>query len=105
MIFSPSENGHHAGTIPAVPIPPSCPIASINKVLAPSLAAEIAAVHPPGPPPITITSHRSSTAILVFFRRILDCGVSPFTLRAGTAKAALSSPAFLRKSLLDVITN
>ena len=105
MIFSPSENGHHAGTIPAVPIPPSCPIASISKVLAPSRAAEIAAVHPAGPPPITITSHRSSTAILVFFKRILDCVVFPFTLRAGTAKAAEINPAFLRKSLLDVITN
>jgi hypothetical protein len=31
--------------------------------------------------------------------------VFPFTLRAGTAKAAEINPAFLRKSLLDVITN
>ena len=56
MILSLSEKGHQAGTSPDVPMPPRQPVASINRVFAPSRADAIAEVHPDGPPPTTMTS-------------------------------------------------
>ena len=39
MIFSPSENGHQAGTSPEVPMPPGAPVLSSSRVFAPARAA------------------------------------------------------------------
>ena len=101
MIFSPSEKGHQAGIIPVVPMPPSWPVASMSKVLAPSRAAAVAAVQPAGPPPTTITSHWLSIAIFWFLIERVGC-FSPACKNEGTEVAAKSMPLFLMKSRLFI---
>ena len=101
MIFSPSEKGHQAGIMPVVPMPPSWPVASMSNVLAPSRAADMAAVHPEGPPPTTMTSQSLSICIFLLFIARVD-GFSPACKIEGTAEAASSMPLFWIKSLRDI---
>ena len=68
--------GHQAFSKPEVPIPPRAPVPSINNVLAPSRAAAVAAAHPEGPPPTTITSQLSYTGIFDLPGKKLLLGVS-----------------------------
>lgn len=80
------------------------PVSSLLQRLEPypSLATEIAAVHSTGPPPTTITSHWSSTTILAFFKRILNCEISSYVLLIAET---ISKPALSKKFLFEVIVS
>src|SRR2546421_11334321 len=45
-------------------VPPNCPRLSMQALFSPSCPARIAALYPPGPPPITTTSKRSLIHLL-----------------------------------------